>query len=158
VIVGGRLDILVAHAAMSGSATIEETTVEQFDNLLAVNEHPTKRARSPAISCMWTADRSSDHNVTSRGRSRALLGSEEIRSYQIHLIEVEQRARSTLVVATAALRLLYIVTLKRDWSIDETPLSKVRQPVRAKPSARASPSGLLAIPERSPASDRNSSA
>jgi site-specific recombinase XerD len=30
-----------------------------------------------------------------------------------------------LVVATAALRFLYIVTLKRDWSIDEIPMSKV---------------------------------
>ena len=31
------------------------------------------------------------------GRSPALLGPEEIRSYHIHLIEVEQRSRSTLV-------------------------------------------------------------
>jgi len=59
------------------------------------------------------------------GRSPTLLGPEEIRSYQIHLIEIEQRSRSTLVVATAALRFLYIVTLKRDWSIDEIPMSKV---------------------------------
>jgi len=58
-------------------------------------------------------------------RSPTLLGPEEIRSYQIHLIEIEQRSRSTLVVATAALRFLYIVTLKRDWSIDEIPMSKV---------------------------------
>jgi site-specific recombinase XerD len=58
-------------------------------------------------------------------RSPTLLGPEELRSYQIHLIEIEQRSRSTLVVATAALRFLYIVTLKRDWSIDEIPMSKV---------------------------------
>jgi NAD(P)-dependent dehydrogenase (short-subunit alcohol dehydrogenase family) len=36
-IIGGRLDILVANAGTSGAATIEETTVEQFDNLFAVN-------------------------------------------------------------------------------------------------------------------------
>ena len=36
-IVGGRLDILVANAGISGAATIEETTVEHFDNLFAVN-------------------------------------------------------------------------------------------------------------------------
>jgi 3-oxoacyl-[acyl-carrier protein] reductase len=36
-IVGGRLDILVANAGVSKSATIEATTVEDFDNLFAVN-------------------------------------------------------------------------------------------------------------------------
>jgi 3-oxoacyl-[acyl-carrier protein] reductase len=36
-IVGDRLDILVANAGISKAATIEETTVEDFDNLFAVN-------------------------------------------------------------------------------------------------------------------------
>ncbi len=36
-IVGDRLDILVANAGVSKSATIEETTVEDFDKLFAVN-------------------------------------------------------------------------------------------------------------------------
>ena len=36
-IVGGRLDILVANAGISKSSTIEDTTVEDFDNLFAVN-------------------------------------------------------------------------------------------------------------------------
>jgi 3-oxoacyl-[acyl-carrier protein] reductase len=36
-IVGDRLDILVANAGISKSATIEDTTVEVFDNLFAVN-------------------------------------------------------------------------------------------------------------------------
>jgi 3-oxoacyl-[acyl-carrier protein] reductase len=36
-IVGGRLDILVANAGIAGAATIEATTVEQFDSLFAVN-------------------------------------------------------------------------------------------------------------------------
>jgi NAD(P)-dependent dehydrogenase (short-subunit alcohol dehydrogenase family) len=36
-IVGDRLDILVANAGVSKAATIEETTVEDFDNLFAVN-------------------------------------------------------------------------------------------------------------------------
>jgi 3-oxoacyl-[acyl-carrier protein] reductase len=36
-IVGGRLDILVANAGISKSATIEATTIEDFDNLFAVN-------------------------------------------------------------------------------------------------------------------------
>ncbi len=36
-IVGDRLDILVANAGISKSARIEETTVEAFDNLFAIN-------------------------------------------------------------------------------------------------------------------------
>ena len=36
-IIGGRLDILVANAAIAKVGTIEETTVEDFDNLFAVN-------------------------------------------------------------------------------------------------------------------------
>ncbi len=36
-IVGDRLDILVANAGVWGAATIEDTTVEDFDNLFAVN-------------------------------------------------------------------------------------------------------------------------
>ncbi|WP_042298645.1 tyrosine-type recombinase/integrase [Paraburkholderia bannensis] len=69
------------------------------------------------------------------GRSPALLGPEEIRAYQLHLVEVQRRSRSTLVVATAALRFLYSVTLKRDWPIDEIPMSRVprRLPVILSP-------------------------
>src|SRR5712675_189353 len=36
-VVGDRLDILVANAGISKSATIEETTVEDFDRLFAVS-------------------------------------------------------------------------------------------------------------------------
>ncbi len=36
-IVGGRLDILVANAGVAKSVTIEETTIEDFDKLFAVN-------------------------------------------------------------------------------------------------------------------------
>jgi 3-oxoacyl-[acyl-carrier protein] reductase len=36
-IVGDRLDILVANAGVSKAATIEETTIEDFDKLFAVN-------------------------------------------------------------------------------------------------------------------------
>jgi 3-oxoacyl-[acyl-carrier protein] reductase len=36
-IIGGRLDILVANAGVSTAATIEETTVEAFDDMFAVN-------------------------------------------------------------------------------------------------------------------------
>jgi 3-oxoacyl-[acyl-carrier protein] reductase len=36
-IVGDRLDILVANAGVSKAATIEDTTIDDFDNLFAVN-------------------------------------------------------------------------------------------------------------------------
>jgi NAD(P)-dependent dehydrogenase (short-subunit alcohol dehydrogenase family) len=36
-IVGGRLDVLVANAGVSKSASVEDTTVEDFDRLFAVN-------------------------------------------------------------------------------------------------------------------------
>ena len=36
-IIGDRLDILVANAGISKAATIEETTVDDFDKLFAVN-------------------------------------------------------------------------------------------------------------------------
>jgi 3-oxoacyl-[acyl-carrier protein] reductase len=36
-VIGDRLDILVANAGISKTATIEETTVEDFDRLFAVN-------------------------------------------------------------------------------------------------------------------------
>jgi NAD(P)-dependent dehydrogenase (short-subunit alcohol dehydrogenase family) len=36
-IVGGRLDILVANAGVAKNATIQDTTVEDFDRLFAVN-------------------------------------------------------------------------------------------------------------------------
>jgi 3-oxoacyl-[acyl-carrier protein] reductase len=36
-VVGDRLDILVTNAGVSASATIEQTTVEEFDRLFAVN-------------------------------------------------------------------------------------------------------------------------
>jgi NAD(P)-dependent dehydrogenase (short-subunit alcohol dehydrogenase family) len=36
-VIGGRLDILVANAGISRAATIEDTTVEDFDALYAVN-------------------------------------------------------------------------------------------------------------------------
>ncbi|OWJ55942.1 tyrosine-type recombinase/integrase [Paraburkholderia caledonica] len=58
------------------------------------------------------------------GRSPATLGPEEIRAWQLHLVEVRQLARSSLVTATAALRFLYTVTLKRDWAVDDIVMSK----------------------------------
>jgi site-specific recombinase XerD len=58
------------------------------------------------------------------GRSPATLGPEEIRAWQLHLVEARQLARSSLITATAALRFLYTVTLKRNWAVDDIVMSK----------------------------------
>ena len=53
------------------------------------------------------------------GRSPELLGPADIRAYQLHLVQERQLAASSVTVAVAAIRFLYKVTLKRDWSLDE---------------------------------------
>jgi len=57
-------------------------------------------------------------------RSPDVLGLDEVRAYQVHLTQTRMLSPSSVNVATGALRFLYKVTLKRDWSIDEIPMSK----------------------------------
>ncbi|MGB4910618.1 MAG: site-specific integrase [Candidatus Dechloromonas phosphoritropha] len=52
------------------------------------------------------------------------LGPEEIRTYQLYLIETWKLAPSSVGLATGALRFLYKVTLKRPWSVEEIPMPK----------------------------------
>jgi hypothetical protein len=47
-----------------------------------------------------------------------LLGPEDIRSYQIYLINEKNLAPRSIHVAVAALRFLYRTTLRRDWDFD----------------------------------------
>ena len=53
------------------------------------------------------------------GRSPAVLGPEEIRTFQVYLTTERHLGPSSLVVAVSALRFLYRVTLKQRWSFDE---------------------------------------
>ena len=57
-------------------------------------------------------------------RSPELLGPEEVRAYKVLLLNVRKLAPSSLGTATAALRFLYKVTLKRGWALEEIPLPK----------------------------------
>jgi integrase len=59
-------------------------------------------------------------------KSPKLLGPEQIRTYQVYLTNKGLSA-SSLTVATAALRFLYRVTLKKPWSIEQIPLPKMPQ-------------------------------
>jgi site-specific recombinase XerD len=51
--------------------------------------------------------------------SPELLGPEEIRAYQIYLTNERKLATSSILIAIAALRFLYKVTLKKDWRFDD---------------------------------------
>lgn len=53
------------------------------------------------------------------GKSPELLGPEEIRAYQIYLVQEKKFAPASMTVAISALRFLYKVTLKRDWKIED---------------------------------------
>lgn len=63
------------------------------------------------------------------GRSPELLGPADIRAYQIHLVQDRQLSASSILVAVAAIRFLYKVTLKRSWSIEEV-VPTCRKPQR----------------------------
>ena len=52
-------------------------------------------------------------------RSPEELGPEEIRSYQVYLTNEKKLAPSSVLIAVAALRFLYKVSLKREWPFDE---------------------------------------
>lgn len=58
------------------------------------------------------------------GRSPELLGPEQIRDYQIHLLHERRASWSLFNQAVCALRFLYKVTLHKDWPVDHLPYAK----------------------------------
>ena len=52
-------------------------------------------------------------------RSPAVLGPEDIRDYQIYLMNQKRLDPSSVKVAVSAIRFLYRVTLRRQWDFDE---------------------------------------
>jgi integrase/recombinase XerD len=58
------------------------------------------------------------------GKSPEQLGPEEIRTYQVHLVEEEGLSWTTLNQTVCALRFLYGVTLGKDWTIKHIPYAK----------------------------------
>ena len=57
-------------------------------------------------------------------KSPEQLGPEEIRAYQIHLAEERKVSVGTRIVAVSALRFLYAVTLRREWTPQFIPAPK----------------------------------
>ena len=58
------------------------------------------------------------------GKSPDLLDPEDIRAWQLYLLEGKRLAPSSLNVYVAALRFLYNVTLKRDWDLQVIPYAR----------------------------------
>ena len=52
-------------------------------------------------------------------KSPEQLGPEEIRAYQVYLTNERKLATSSVLIAVAALRFLYKVTLKKDWQFED---------------------------------------
>ena len=52
-------------------------------------------------------------------QSPETLGPEEIRTYQVYLTTEKHLAPSSILIAIAALRFLYKVTLHKDWTLEE---------------------------------------
>jgi integrase/recombinase XerD len=46
------------------------------------------------------------------------LGAEDIRAYQVYLTNEKELAPESIMIATAALRFLYSVTLHKDWRME----------------------------------------
>lgn len=58
------------------------------------------------------------------GKSPALLGPEEVRTYQVHLVYEKKLSWSAFNVAVCALRCLYQHTLHVDWAFEKIPYAK----------------------------------
>jgi|ERR1039458_1086607 integrase/recombinase XerD len=61
------------------------------------------------------------------GRSPEQLGPEEIRAYQLYLANERKVSVGTRIIAVSALRFLYSVTLKREWTVQYIPAPKKDQ-------------------------------
>jgi len=53
------------------------------------------------------------------GKSPEVLGTEEIRAYQVYLTNEKRLATSSILIAVSALRFLYKVTLHKDWTLED---------------------------------------
>jgi site-specific recombinase XerD len=69
-------------------------------------------------------------------KSPEQLGPEDIRAYQVYLTNERKLAPSSVLIAVAALRFLYKVSLKRDWQFDDVipaPKKPLKLPVVLSP-------------------------
>ena len=87
------------------------------DIIVANHSQPWRTSRSLRLSL------STLHRISRKQRHRLLrslsLGPEEIRSYQVYLTNEKKLAPSSIIIALAALRFLYTITLRKDWCLEE---------------------------------------
>lgn len=57
------------------------------------------------------------------------LGTEHIREYTAHLFKVRQLSSSAVNQQVAALRFFYVKTIRRAWSVEDTPYAKREKPL-----------------------------
>jgi integrase/recombinase XerD len=57
-------------------------------------------------------------------KSPALLGPEEVRTYQVYLIDEKKASWSAFNIAVSALRFLYVVSLGKDWAFKKIPYAR----------------------------------
>jgi integrase/recombinase XerD len=69
-------------------------------------------------------------------KSPEVLGPEEIRSYQVYLTKEKKLAAGSILIAVAALRFLYKVTLHKEWRVEDvipTPKKPQKLPIVLSP-------------------------
>ncbi len=60
-------------------------------------------------------------------KSPEYLGLDEIRAYQLHLVQIRRLSSSSINIAVCALRFLYRITLRRDWHVERIVLARREQ-------------------------------
>lgn len=60
-------------------------------------------------------------------KSPEYLGLDEIRAYQLHLVQKRRLSSSSINIAVCALRFLYRITLRRDWHVERIVLARREQ-------------------------------
>jgi site-specific recombinase XerD len=60
-------------------------------------------------------------------KSPEYLGLDEIRVYQLHLVQIRRLSSSSINIAVCALRFLYRITLRRDWHVERIVLARREQ-------------------------------
>src|SRR5664279_3129598 len=113
----GTMDVLFAAPPSTPSRSIAMTPLRQrmLDDMSIRNfAENTQLSYVQQIGCF----------ARYFGRSPEQLGPEQVRVYQSHLVKDRHLSASSVGTATAALRFLYRVTLKRDWTSDDIPMPK----------------------------------
>lgn len=82
------------------------------------------RIRNLTVSTQETYVRQVTYFARYFGKSPELLGPEEIRAYQVYLVEYKGASTSVHAQVVSSLRFLYGVTLRRPWSIEAIPYPK----------------------------------